>query len=777
MRRSLIFALLLMGLNSVGAQVILIREFMVAFYGNEISIGLILANWIVLEAIGSAWAGRVVERVERIEAWFAILQAVFGLSLPLAVYETRVAKSVIGIAPGEGVGLLPIFYISIFILAPLALSDGAQFPLGCSIYASLDRRSAGHAGRVYILEAIGSAIGGIAFSFFLIRYFHSVRIAIFVGALNMISASLISISSGREAPPFAPGKAPPSSRIFVGVLLSLLVVALVLSVSPGADLIHTRSIERQWHPYELIAYRNSIYGNVAVIRQGRQLTFFADGIPIAASPIPDVVSVEELIHLSLLYHPAPRRILLIGGGIGGVIDEILKHPVGEVHYVELDSLIVRIAEELGGEPIRRSLEHPKVSIQYVDGRLFARRARGRYDVAIVNLPEPSSLQLNRFYTVEFFRKMRELLGGDGILAVKSPGSLTALSGELASLNACIYYTLRGVFAGVRAIPGETNIFLASPSPDILIADPSVLLLRLRERSIETRLLSGFHLNYKLDPKREHWFLGAIRVGGVGINSDLHPVGLFYGLSLWNALFSPGFARIYGLVGRTTLWDILIFLGGIGLLGLILMWRVPRFSGASTGVAVAATGFAGMVIDIVLVFAFQSLYGHIYYRIGLIITAFMMGLAAGGLTMVRALDRVQRGVSDLARIELAFLLYIALLSTILAVLFLESDRIAIFRATQWILLVLSLASGFLVGSEFPLANRIYLESGGTISRSAGALYALDLGGAWLGAISASVVLMPVIGTLRSCAVIFALKLVSLILVAGSRRIGGSHPGKA
>ena len=93
--------------------------------------------------------------------------------------------------------------------------------------------------------------------------------------------------------------------------------------------------------------------------------------------------------------------------------------------------------------------------------------------------------------------------------------------------------------------------------------------------------------------------------------------------------------------------------------------------------------------------------------------------------------------------------------------------AIFAVVQAIILILSLVSGVLVGSEFPLANKIYLAGTGRVGEVAGGLYAGDLVGAWVGALVVSIWLIPVLGIVNTCILIASLKVVSLVLVATSR----------
>ncbi len=198
MKKGLVFAIFLMGFTAVVTQVLLIREMLVAFYGNELSIGIILANWLLLEAGGSWLLGRLADRVKGKVQGFVGLQIFISLYLPVAVYITRVIKNLLGITVGEGIGLLPIFYCSFLILAPLALAHGAQFAFGCRIFFELLKRGAPDIGRVYILEGLGSGIGGLVFTWFLIPRLNSVEIALVIALLSLLSALWVMASTEQD---------------------------------------------------------------------------------------------------------------------------------------------------------------------------------------------------------------------------------------------------------------------------------------------------------------------------------------------------------------------------------------------------------------------------------------------------------------------------------------------------------------------------------------------------------------------------------------------------
>jgi len=86
LKKSLIFALLLRGFTSLIIEVLLIRELLVIFSGNELSIGIILANWLFLIALGSSALGKFADKVKCKIEIYAFLQLIISIYLPFAIY-------------------------------------------------------------------------------------------------------------------------------------------------------------------------------------------------------------------------------------------------------------------------------------------------------------------------------------------------------------------------------------------------------------------------------------------------------------------------------------------------------------------------------------------------------------------------------------------------------------------------------------------------------------------------------------------------------------------
>jgi spermidine synthase len=481
--------------------------------------------------------------------------------------------------------------------------------------------------------------------------------------------------------------------------------------------------------------------------------------------VPDIALVEEMVHYPLLFIPSPRRILIIGGGFGGVISEVLKHPVDEVDYTEIDPLIIHLIKENLTPLTRPEIENPRLHIHNLDGRLFIKTASKKFDGIILNLPHPSTLELNRYYTVEFFSEIFESLNRNGVLSLSIPGSETYLSPEVRDLNLCLISSLREVFPSVQVIPGDVNFILASASRDSGPLLPELFIGRLRERKIIAHFLTEFQIRLKLEPQRQKWLEVSLQRGdAVKLNRDANPLGLYYGIAYWNAQFHPFVQTFWGWGKGLNLWHLalLLFLLTCGALVLRRKSREDWTKGVLIWL-VATTGFFGIAFSVLLIFSFQTLYGYAHQWIGLLIAAFMTGLALGSWTMTRTLEKVQKFALTLVGVEILMVLFATMGIILLAFFYSPAWGQKLLSGMRFGFLLLSGLSGYLVGLEFPLSSNIFSGRGEGVTRTAGILYAADLFGAWAGSLLVGVLFIPVLGILRTCAGIILLKLASLSLI--------------
>lgn len=771
MKRRVCIAIVVMGFSGLVAEILLLRELLIVFSGNELSVGVILANWLILEACGCFFLGRTVEKSKNKLVTFTLITILFSLSLFVAVFPIRFLKNILGVSIGERIGLLPIFYSSFLILLPVSILHGALFTFSCRIYSILSGRETSAAGTVYVYETVGTLLGGIASTFLFVRYFNTFQITSLVVVVNMVAGLVL------LAPYWKTG-------LFQKGLLALLSVLVLFSgsllIAGWADSLHRFTIRRQWKNLNVVHYENSQYGNICVVENEGQYIYFLDGIPGIITPVPDIPSVEEFVHIPLLAHPQPQRILMVSGGVGGTIHEALKHPsIESITYVELDPLLLSLLREFPTSLTGSELTDERVKIHHGDGRLLLKTTPNTYDVIFIGITEPSNLQANRFFTQEFFSLAEKRLNEGGILVLGAPGSLTLLNEELKDLNSTIFHTLNRVFSHIRVIPGDgRNVFLSSDSLQVTALDKQKIIERLNRRDITTETTVPRHIENKLHRGWQDWFNDFIEEGTRNINYDFKPLGVFYSISYWNALFAPSFGLVFKQFERINIWSVLVVILLFLIFYLLLHSRHKRAFPSGVPLSITTTGFAGMIFDLVVIFAFQSLYGYVFSWMGVLVASFMAGAACGAIVISKALERIRDSVKLFLRIEQAIVCF----SLVLPFIFLAGKNIAAgpvaLEYLKILFLVIPFVCGFETGSQFPLGNTLYLKHNPDVSSTAGLLYASDLIGGWTGGIIGGVILLPVLGLVGTCITVGVLKLASFIVLtmqSQSVSIGGTYNG--
>jgi len=164
------------------------------------------------------------------------------------------------------------------------------------------------------------------------------------------------------------------------------------------------------------------------------------------------------------------------------------------------------------------------------------------------------------------------------------------------------------------------------------------------------------------------------------------------------------------------------------------------------------------LEVVLLLAFQVLCGSVYHQVGVIVTLFMTGLAIGAFVTHRRMPRA--GKTSLMLLAFAIAAYALLLPLLLPMLNRMGGTAASLFMVKTVIGVLTLILATLAGMQFPLANR--LEFDGGVS-GASRLYTADFVGAFLGALLASTLLIPLIGVAGVCLLAAALNLLGGVMM--------------
>jgi spermidine synthase len=686
-RFSIPFAITALGISHVITQITVIREFINVFTGNEIIVGVLISLWLLLTGFG-AWAGLYI-RSESLQSLLFRGSLFVIAMLPIVhIVLIRFLKNQI-FARGELPGLESLILWSAVLLLPYCVITGALLTVACTIMPTKKdpRRSIG---TVYFFDNIGDILGGILFTFALVHYFNNLEI-LYVPSLLCLLAFLITVKRGVFA-----------SLLRITTLAAILALFLVFPLDIA-------SLKWLYPNQKIVHYDESPYGRLVVTKDRGQTSFFENGEHLFSTP--NIRASEEMVHFALPQTERTDSVLLVSGGIAGLIDEILKYDVKRIDYVEIDPRIIPAGL------LNLDIGFPeRVHIHLEDGRNFIQETTSRYDAVILNLPDPVSLQLNRFYTVEFFREVKAVLRPGGVITFGLRGAENYISQDQARLLSTLHNSLRAIFRHTIIIPGERNIFIASDRP--LTDDIAPLI---SSRGIQTTYVNEDYLTGWVTPERIT-FLKEHLIDETPPNYDFHPAAYLYTMRVWLSMFQE------------------TYLVPTAIIFLFLMVYFLRLG--MTEKVIFTTGFTAASMEVIILLVYQILHGSIYTGIGIIIAAFMAGLALGSF-LANRIERVKGGT--LLAIEGAVIIY---LLSFVAALFAGKDLLE-----PPTLAFLTLLMGALTGAEFPIAGNLLFTSP---RETGGSLYTADLLGGSLGAFVVGIFLVPRLGIYSVCFLLIALK---------------------
>jgi spermidine synthase len=708
---------LVYGAGVMIAQVLILRELLVLAQGQELKLALGLWCWLLWAGLGSLAGGRLQTAGVK-PARLGGLLALLGLLLPTTILACRSLPTLAHLPLGQSLPLGTTFQLFLALLASFGLVSGYFFPGAVQVLTS--ETPQGAAGRAYYLETLGAALGVVLLQIFLIGRYANLSLGLAIGLFLALAPWLLA--------------RPRSGAARAALTLNLLVLTAALLWAPRLDRL---SRHWEWPGRRVIATVDSPYALLSAAREAEQVSFFTDNLWLFTYP--DPLTAEHQVQLGLLEHPRPRRVLLLGGGLAGLGSEILKtRTITRLDYVELDPHLVRLAQKLLPAVAKLSRD-PRVHIIYQDARRFLETTSRRYDVILMALPEPRDAQLNRFYTREFFRLVDRRLRPGGVFSFALNAAETSLSPLRAAYLAMAYHTLGQVFPDVVAFPGGRVRFFASSGRHVLVTDPKVLVDRLHARHLQLQYVRGYYLLQDLSPWRQQYLNQVLRRQPLETNTDLNPRCYFFDLVLSTVQEGLGVKEMLLALQKlppVTPW-VAVVLASV-LAGAACRRPGPRFLHQ-----VAVMGLGTMALEILVLILYQISLGSLYRQLGILIAAFMAGMAAGSAAGAHRFRRPQGGLRLLAGFQGGLALLAAGLALWLSWGVSWPASEGAFWTRAGYVLVLA-AAGFGGGGVFALSGALWNEVQPEVRGQGGMLYAADLLGATLGTLGISLLVLPVWG---------------------------------
>ncbi len=708
----------LLGLYSVGGQVLLLRELVSSLNGDELFIGTALFGWLLSVAAG-AWLGGKKPLAVSSGALFATGVVV----LPLITVLTRLSPLAVTDVVAETVPFSAAVLISVLMMLPVGLISGWLFPT-----ITRERENAADAiVLVYLFEGIGAFVGGLMITFLVGPVVTTLEMAVLLGVIVLYGAFL----SRRPA-------SKPGAALAVAAALVVLVAArnLVPLLDMQCDVV-------KYHPYQVEKAFDTHYGRQVLLTRDRTLALITDNTTEAVYP--DWAAAENRLLPPLAYRPGATRLLYVGRPEFGAAQ--LADSLSELSLTSVDPRS-RLSGVLGDY-----LPVPKAMARANDDPLafFSRRHTGdRFDIVILNPSNIGSFKGGRLLTLEFFKKVKLSLADDGILYLPLEFDTDRyVTAEQRDLLAVIHGGLRESFGHVAVWPGTVTAMFASDAPLFDISVDSIA-GRLSRMAYTPRYVSENYLYDRLNELKVARLAAALNLPDKR-NTLNRPV-LTHMQALYSAKAHTIDRALVAAILKNPSWQVALPVAMILFLAFTLASRDRLRRYRRFGLFLYFTaGIVSLSLELISFYVYQSSAGSLYSEMAILIGAFMLGLALGTYYAIRW------GSNRSGQASLAILLAAAI-----------TYRLTYAAVPPHLQLLYNicflLAVAFATGLLFAFATRRYYRTKAESNRGLG--YACELIGSSVGALFTTTILLPVIGLswlLVSVAILLGVTLlVSLVM---------------
>ncbi len=730
---------LLCGFLATGGQVFLFREFLIFAGGNELTTGYFFAVWLLSSAAGTWVGGRLGAQSRGGEArLLATVLLLAILALPICVLALGPLHALLGLQTGELVSPAKMLLAAALVLAPANLLLGLAFGVSYAWYSGRGAGTSQGLAWTYLLDCCGALAAGVLVSLGLVLLCGNLLGMCLLCLAANLALLLAVLGDRRGASAWKAAFAESAALCALGLATAAVFHRPLLAWSAA----------RAMPGYEFRDSRDSPYGNLTVWERQGQRSLLYDGVHLPGQDL--VQADEEFVHTVLLERALPRRVLLCGGACGGILGALLQYPSMRIDVVEQDPLLLAEARRTWLSAAVPPSQALRVTFIQGDARQYLSRMAARfrsrrdvnwYDAVFLALPDPATIQLNRFYTTGCFADVRDCLAPDGRLALRVTGDDAFLAAPMKRYLSTLDATLHAVFPQVQLRPGFAFIFVGEKDAREPLPAPGAVAARARTLGIAPLMASLYAL--RTEPVRLAEFTAEIRgVQPVSVNTDARPVLPWQYLQTWRQNFS--LASIDPDPRRVRRWSVAGWLLVLAA-GAAWTWRLGRRPGLGQLPLIAQSGFSGMAFTILLLLLLQSVSGALYLACGLLLALFMAGLSLGGWLQVR------QGPRASPRRWVAATLAVAVCWAVIAGLagFLEPLQRAAAALPAGLVLpvfwMLALVAGMAVGSQF-LACCASAESdaGGRAGGRSLGLYIVDLLGGCAAALLVGPVLVPSMG---------------------------------
>ncbi|MFH1437827.1 MAG: polyamine aminopropyltransferase [Pseudomonadota bacterium] len=232
------------------------------------------------------------------------------------------------------------------------------------------------------------------------------------------------------------------------------------------------------------------FQDVDILESHSQGTLLVIDGKIQSAEFDEYVYHEALVHPVMVAHPDPRRVLILGGGEGAALREVLKHGcVRRAVMVDLDEELVQLCKKHLKKWHCGAFDDRRARLIFDDATKFVRASKDTFDVIIADISDPQANNpATGCYTREFYGALKKRLAPGGIFVTQA----TEIFLDGSGIYSVLYNTARSVFGSTESygefIPSFTSLWgfvAASPTLSLRSLDAGTIAARLRERKVRT----------------------------------------------------------------------------------------------------------------------------------------------------------------------------------------------------------------------------------------------------------------------------------------------------
>lgn len=240
---------------------------------------------------------------------------------------------------------------------------------------------------------------------------------------------------------------------------------------------------------DVLVFKSTSYGNVLVL----------DGV-VQATERDEFAYQEMITHVALNNHPNPKRVLVIGGGDGGVLREIVKHDtVEEAILVEIDECVVRVSKLYLPE-MAKGFDHPRVKVEIRDGFEYLRSIRNEFDAIITDSSDPDG-PAEQLFEKSYFEMMEQALTEKGVYIMQASENVWLKLNVLKHLKTACKEVFPAVEYTHACVPtytsGQLGLMVCSKDPENNLKIPT------RSWSVQTEKTINKYYNRELHEASFH----------------------------------------------------------------------------------------------------------------------------------------------------------------------------------------------------------------------------------------------------------------------------------